>query len=256
VSTIIAAVRTTLACTAVSLYVLILGPPVLLWSIASRQPRLLYAVGAAGVRLGFLLAGLRLRVAGREHMPASGAVYACNHTSHTDGPSIFLALQPLFPRVRVLYKAELRKLPVLVWAFDVGGFVPVERDNQSQSRPAVERAAEAVKEGNAFFIFPEGTRSRTNALLPFKKGGFIMAITAQAPIVPVAIEGARSAMRKGSLLIWPTTIQVTFLPPVPTTGWTFEDRDKAIAIVRARLEEKLMPGRPDLPGDGVGAPVS
>lgn len=221
------------------MYVLVVGPPVLLWSWLSGRNEELYSAGAGGVRLGFALAGLRLSVGGREHMPARGAVYACNHSSNVDAPSIFLALQPLFPRVRVLYKAELRKLPILVWAFDLAGFVPLERANQSQSRPAVDRAAEAVRVGYSFFIFPEGTRSRTSELLPFKKGGFIMAIGAQAPVVPVAIEGGRAAMRKGSPLIWPTTVRVTFLPPVQTLGLSIDERDRLIAAVRGRLEAHL-----------------
>ena len=58
---------------------------------------------------------------------SSGAVYACNHSSNIEPPAVFLALRPLFPRLRILYKAELRKLPVLVWVFDVAGFVPLER---------------------------------------------------------------------------------------------------------------------------------
>ena len=82
----------------------------------------------------------------------------------------------MFPRLRILYKAELRKLPVLVRAFDLAGFVPLERGNRDQSLPAIERAAQALQEGSSFLIFPEGTRSRTGELLPFKKGGFIMAI--------------------------------------------------------------------------------
>ncbi len=229
-----------MACTAVALYVLLIGPPVLIWSLVSRRPRLLYVAGAGGVRLGFLLAGLTLRVEGREHMPLGGAVYACNHSSNVEPPAMFLALAPLFPRVRVLYKAELRKLPVLVWAFDVAGFVPVARADKGQSWPAVDRAADALVAGNSFFIFPEGTRSRTSELLPFKKGGFVMAIKAQAPVVPVVVQGGREAMPKGSALIWPTTIRVTFLPAVPTRGLSFEDRDRVVADVRHAITGQLV----------------
>ena len=78
---------------------------------------------------------------------AAPAVYASNHTSNIDPPAVFLALRPVFPRLRVLYKAELRKLPVLVWAFDLAGFVPIERANKEQSWPAVDRAAEALARG-------------------------------------------------------------------------------------------------------------
>jgi 1-acyl-sn-glycerol-3-phosphate acyltransferase len=128
---------------------------------------------------------------------------------------------------------------VLVWAFDLGGFVPVERGNPDQSRPAVDRAAESLKAGTSFFIFPEGTRSRTGELLPFKKGGFLMAIKARAPIVPVAVSGGRDAMRKGSRVIWPAVITVEFLPAVQTAGSTFDDRDAVVARVRQAIESRL-----------------
>jgi 1-acyl-sn-glycerol-3-phosphate acyltransferase len=119
-----------------------------------------------------------------------------------------------------------------VWAFDLAGFVPLERANPGQSRPAVDRAAEALNAGASFLIFPEGTRSRTGALLPFKKGGFLMAIKAQAPIVPVVVSGGRDAMRRGSRLIWPATVTVRFGPPVATTGVGIDDRDALVARVR------------------------
>jgi len=198
----------------------------------------MYAAGGAGIRIGLGLAGIKLRVVGRENLQ-HGAVYACNHSSNVDPPAVFRALVSLFPRLRVIYKAELRKLPVLVWVFDAAGFVPLHRDNREQSWPALDRAAEALRAGNSFVIFPEGTRSRTGELLPFKKGGFVMAIKAQAPIVPVAVSGGRAAMRKGSPLIWPVTVTVEFAPAVPTRGLSLDDRDSLIARVREAIESRL-----------------
>jgi 1-acyl-sn-glycerol-3-phosphate acyltransferase len=235
-----AAVRSIVTYVAMSLYVLVIGPPVLLLALLFRRPGLLYAAGEIGVRLGLFLSGIRYTVSGAEHIcrqPAS--VYAVNHASNVEPPVLFLTLSPLFPRLRILYKAELRKLPILTRAFDLAGFIPLERGNRDQSIPAIERAAEALSEGNSFLIFPEGTRSRTGELLPFKKGGFVMALKAQAPIVPVAIKGARAAMRKGSPWIQPVTIQVSFGEPIASAGMGLDDRDQLVATVRAEVERLL-----------------
>jgi 1-acyl-sn-glycerol-3-phosphate acyltransferase len=234
------AVRSLLTYIIVALYVLIAGPPVLAIAILTSNASILYRAGHLGVRLGLALSGIRARVQGVEHLQRHrAAVYAVNHTSNAEPPVIFDVLSPLFPRLRILYKAELRKLPVLVRAFDLAGFVPLERSNRDQSLPAIDRAAQALREGNSFLIFPEGTRSRTGELLPFKKGGFIMAIQAQAPVVPVAIAGARDAMKKGSPWIRPVTVSVRLGPPIETAGLTFEDRDRVVNQVRDAVARLL-----------------
>ncbi len=224
----------------VALYVLVIGPPCLLIALLFRNRTLLYRVGHLGVWLGLRLSGIRMVVEGAQYIQRNrAAVYAANHTSQVEPPVLFDTLSELFPRLRILYKAELRKLPILVRAFDLAGFVPLERGNRDQSLPAIEGAAAALREGNSFLIFPEGTRSRTGELLPFKKGGFILAIKGQAPIVPVAISGARAAMRKGSLVIYPVTVHVCIAAPIETAGLTLDDRDTLITGVRREIEAGL-----------------
>jgi 1-acyl-sn-glycerol-3-phosphate acyltransferase len=242
-STLIAAVRSFLTYIAVSLYVVLMGPPFLLLALATGRPLPLYRVALGGVRLGLWLSGIKVVVVNREHILRDrAAVYAVNHASNVEPPILYAVLSDLFPRLRILYKAELRKLPILVRAFDLAGFVPLERGNRDQSLPAIERAAAALREGNSFLIFPEGTRSRTGELLPFKKGGFIMALQGRAPIVPVAISGARDAMKKGSLVIRPVRVTVRLGRPIETTSRTLDERDALIAQVRTAVADLLQEG--------------
>jgi 1-acyl-sn-glycerol-3-phosphate acyltransferase len=100
------------------------------------------------------------------------------------------------PRLHILYKAEIDAIPVLARAFRLGGFIPVDRRNKEAALRSIEAGADSIRSGNSFLIFPEGTRSRTADLLPFKKGGFIMAIKAQAPIVPSRGAGRHGGERR------------------------------------------------------------
>jgi 1-acyl-sn-glycerol-3-phosphate acyltransferase len=240
---IIAAARSIATYLIMALLMLFPGVPMLLVSLVTRNPRPLFGLGVFGIRLALAVAGIRWKAAGADHIQRGrAAVYAVNHSSNVEPPIVFMALRELVPRLRVLYKAEIRKVPILARAFDVVGFVPLERGNKGQSLPAIDMATAALEAGNSFLIFPEGTRSRTGELLPFKKGGFIMALRAQAPLVPVAIIGARDAMRKGSPWIYPVRVSVRIGAPIETAGLGVGDRDQLVQQVRDKVAAMLAEG--------------
>ena len=238
---LIAAVRSFATYLAVSLYVLIAAPVGMLIAVLFRWKGLLYILGHGGVRLGLALSGITYRLEGEEHLPRDrAAVYCSNHQSHIDPPVLFDALHP---RMHILYKSEIDRIPLLARAFRLGGFVSVDRRNKEAGMRAIDAAAASLRAGNSFLVFPEGTRSPTDEMLPFKKGAFVMAIKAQVPIVPIAIQGGREAMRKGSRIIQPITATIRAGTPIETTGLRVEDRDALIGRVRHRISE-LLAGAP------------
>ena len=236
----IAAVRSLATYIVVSVYVLFAAPIGMALALTFRSKNILYILGHIGVRLGFATSGIRFHVAGAEHIPRDrAAVYCSNHQSNIDPPVLFEALHP---RMHILYKAELDAIPLLARAFRMGGFIPVDRRHKEAAMRSIDAGAASIRAGNSFLIFPEGTRSKTAELLPFKKGGFIMAIKAGAPIVPVAVQGGRDAMHKGSAIIRPVTVSIRVGEPIETTGHTVDDRTQVIDIVRQSIAGLLAEG--------------
>jgi 1-acyl-sn-glycerol-3-phosphate acyltransferase len=214
--------RTALVTIFLSLYSLLVGPPLLLWTLISRNPAALYWAGVKGVVFWVKAAGVQIHVKGRERIPPGVCLFVANHTSTADAPAVVGAIPR---RIAILLKASLFKWPIAGQAFTLAHFIPVKRGSHESAIASVEKATEALRNGQSFLIYPEGTRSPDGRLQEFKKGAVVMAIKARVPIVPIVCSGAHTVMRKRSLVLHPGEIVVEFLDPLDTSKYSFESRD-------------------------------
>lgn len=221
-----------------TLYILVLGPPVVLHGILTGSADLVYRMGLGGVLFIIRLVGVRIRVEGQENIPAGVCIFVANHTSAADPPAIVGTIPR---RIAILAKESLFRIPIVSRAFRLARFVPVDRSDREAAIASIEKTIEYLREGVSFLVYPEGTRSPDGRLLPFKKGSFVMAIRAAVPIVPVACAGAHRVMRKGELRIHPGEIVVRFQPPIDGSAYTLEQRDELAARVHAALAAGLPP---------------
>lgn len=163
-------------------------------------------------------------------------VYIANHQSQFDIPTLILSLpQP----VSFVTKRELLFVPIFGQALWLAGFVFVDRRDRERAVRSLGRAARRVRGGVSALVFAEGTRSPDGRLLPFKKGGFLLALEAGVPIVPVAVLGGREILPKGSLRIRPGRIDVIFTEPIDTGLHTAGTKETLIESVRDRIAARL-----------------
>jgi len=179
-------------------------------------------------------AGTPVIAEGLENIPRDQPVmYACNHSSMFDIWALFATLPG---SVRFVAKQELFKIPLLGGAMRAVGHIPIDRAARKKAFEAYGEAARTIQQGtSSILVFPEGTRSRTGDLLPFKNAPFGLAIAAQVPIVPVYIHHTFEILPKGAWRLRPRPIRLLVAPPISTSGLGPDDRERLRDMVRAAM---------------------
>jgi 1-acyl-sn-glycerol-3-phosphate acyltransferase len=182
----------------------------------------LYAVGCWITRVAIRVAGIHLSIEGRENIPAGEAcIFMANHVSNLDAPAL---ISNLPGRTVVFLKSPLMKIPILGYAFKLGGFIPVDRDGTVESAQlAVEAAQRVLAGGLHITTFVEGMRSPDGRLLPFKKGPFYLAKDSGAPCIPVSIFGSEKILPVNSKSIHPGTVHIVFHAPIDPGNYATRD---------------------------------
>ena len=229
--------RAAFICLFLTLYVLVVGPPLLIYTFLTKHVDPLYWVGVNGTMFFVRCVGVRVRAKGRERIPAGTCIFAANHTSSADAPAVVWSIPR---RISILLKRSLFDWPIVGQAFALAHFIPVDRSNRESAIESLEKAIEALRNGQSFLIYPEGTRSPDGRLQEFKKGTAVMAIKSGVPIVPVACSGAHRVMEKRKLIIHPGEIRVEFLAPIDPSAYTLEQRD----ALNARLHDAVAAALP------------
>jgi 1-acyl-sn-glycerol-3-phosphate acyltransferase len=196
----------------------------------------LYAVTCWIVSVGYRVAGIRIRVEGRENVPAGRAcIFMANHVSNLDPPALIARIPG---RTSGFAKRSVFKLPVFGYCLKLGEFIPVDRTgSRASAQESVAAAARLLDKGLHITTFVEGTRSWDGRLLPFKKGPFYLAMQTGAPCIPVSIHGTETLMARGSFGIRPGTAHIVFHEPVFPAN--FANREDLMKAVRAAIASGL-----------------
>jgi len=179
---------------------------------------------------------IHLSVDGLDNVdPDRTVIFCSNHPSAMDIPILFVSLPVQF---RFLAKRGLFHVPFLGWHLRRSGHIPIDRGRPHEALKGFDQAAKRIKEGRPVVVFPEGSRSRTGAMLPFKSGTFYLAILSGVPVVPVTLIGSREVLKPDSLHIRAGRVQVIIHKAISTDGLTIHD----VSDLSRRVREQIVSG--------------
>lgn len=183
-----------------------------LMSLVDGSGRLQHGCARIWARFVFLVARVRVRVEGIDKIDTGrGYIFMANHLSMFDHWA-FLAWLPF--QFRFAAKAALFRIPLLGWHLSRSGNIPIEHRRPRQTLSHLRAIAPQIERGLSLVIYPEGGRTFGKKLAPFKRGAFLLAKQARAPIIPVTILGAHRRLARGSVIIYPGTMELILHPPI------------------------------------------
>jgi 1-acyl-sn-glycerol-3-phosphate acyltransferase len=183
------------------------------------------------------MAGVTVEVTGQEHIPENvPVIFMSNHQSNFDILALYQAIPWKFSWIA---KEELFSYPVFGHSMRRAGYIPLDRSDGRKSLKSMIAAAARINQGNSVVIFPEGTRSEDGALIPFKKGAFLLAEKANVPIVPVSISGSGEINPAKKRWLKPGTIRIRFAEPISETAQSGRKRTEMMDQVRAAIAANL-----------------
>lgn len=203
-----------------------------------RYGKRVYVVSRLWSRMVLKTCGVSTRIAGLNHIdPKQRYIFMVNHQSNIDIPVLIQALSAF--QLRWLAKKELLWIPLFGWAMWAGKHITVNRSDRIDALRSLKKATQRLAGGISVVIFPEGTRSSDGRLLPFKRGGFWLAMQTRTPVVPVTIDGSRAILPKGGWRIRSGGIRITVGEPLTVESYR---AGKLLAVsnqVRAIMAKQL-----------------
>jgi len=217
-----------------AVYTCILAPPFIIALLLGLSGRWFSAFEQTWTNWLLGTNGIRLNVQGLENLEKRHSyILISNHVSILDIPGIISALP--FP-VRFIAKRSLIWFPIFGWSLYLSRHILIDRDNPHSARKSFKQAASLLKSGTSIMVFPEGTRSPDGQVKEFKGGAFLLALKAQAPVVPVSISGTYEMLPRTGCRFWPGTIKIQLSKPIPTRGLSL----RQIHSLREQVRETVI----------------